>query len=160
MHHCFLLSRKSLRFLGSAMGIAIANRKNRCDFGALRFTIGRPPPHTHQIPTFLMQFLDYAVNRIWSEVSKRGWRREGVGARKSFICQRFRPLFCTLFPYALVGEGGRDAFLENFLGLFFGFVCGQPPPANPFSKPLKWIPPDMFYLGTGRPKCCRPSSTR
>ena len=29
-------SRKSLRFLGSAMGIAIANRKNRCDFGALR----------------------------------------------------------------------------------------------------------------------------
>ena len=36
MQHCFLLSRKSLRFLGSAMGIAIANRKNRCDFGALR----------------------------------------------------------------------------------------------------------------------------
>ena len=35
MQHCFLLSRKSLRFLGSAMGIAIANRKNRCDFGAL-----------------------------------------------------------------------------------------------------------------------------
>ena len=31
-----LLSRKSQRFLGSAMGIAIANRKNRCDFGALR----------------------------------------------------------------------------------------------------------------------------
>ena len=36
MHHCSLLSRKSLRFLGSAMGMAIANRKNRCDFGALR----------------------------------------------------------------------------------------------------------------------------
>ena len=36
MQHCFLLSRKSLRFLGSTMGIAIANRKNRCDFGALR----------------------------------------------------------------------------------------------------------------------------
>ena len=35
MQHCFLLFRKSLRFLGSAMGIAIANRKNRCDFGAL-----------------------------------------------------------------------------------------------------------------------------
>ena len=33
----FVLSRKSLRFLGSAMGIAIANRKNRCDFGALSF---------------------------------------------------------------------------------------------------------------------------
>ena len=33
-----------------------------------------------------------------SEVSKRGWRTEEVGARKSFISQRFRPLFCTLFP--------------------------------------------------------------
>ena len=32
----FLLSRKSLRFLGSAMGIAIGNRKNRCDFGVLK----------------------------------------------------------------------------------------------------------------------------
>ena len=28
--------RNRWRFLGSAMGIAIANRKNRCDFGALR----------------------------------------------------------------------------------------------------------------------------
>ena len=37
MQLCFLLSRESLRFLGSVMGIAIANRKNRCDFGALRF---------------------------------------------------------------------------------------------------------------------------
>ena len=35
MQHCFLLSRKSLRFLGSAMGIAIAHRKICCDFGAL-----------------------------------------------------------------------------------------------------------------------------
>ena len=35
MQHCFLLSWKSQRFLGSAMGIAIADRKNRCDFGAL-----------------------------------------------------------------------------------------------------------------------------
>ena len=38
MQHCFLLSRKSLRFLGSAMDIAIEHRKNRCDFGALSFT--------------------------------------------------------------------------------------------------------------------------
>ena len=37
MQHGFLLSRKSQRFLGSAMGIAIVNRKNRCDFGALKF---------------------------------------------------------------------------------------------------------------------------
>ena len=27
-------------------------------------------------------------------------------------------------------------FQENFLGSFWGFVCRQPPPANPFSKPL------------------------
>ena len=36
------------RFLGSAMGIAIANRKNRCDFGALRhqrFQLGNPRGH-------------------------------------------------------------------------------------------------------------------
>ena len=39
MQHCFLLSRKSLRFLGSTMSIAIANRKNRCDFGALRLWV-------------------------------------------------------------------------------------------------------------------------
>ena len=35
MQHCFLLLRKSLRFLGTAMGFAIENRKNRCDFSAL-----------------------------------------------------------------------------------------------------------------------------
>ena len=43
MQHCFLLSRKSLWFLGSAMGIAIANRKNCCDFGALRITASMAP---------------------------------------------------------------------------------------------------------------------
>ena len=30
-----------------------------------------------------------------------------------------------------------DTFLENFLCSFWGFVCRQPPPANPSSKPLK-----------------------
>ena len=33
-----------------------------------------------------------------SEVSKRGWRTEGVGARKSLPWHKFRPFFCTLFP--------------------------------------------------------------
>ena len=33
-----------------------------------------------------------------SEVSKRGWRTEGVVAKTFFLCQRLRPLFCTLFP--------------------------------------------------------------
>ena len=70
-----------------------------------------------------------------SEVSKRGWRTEGVGVRKSFICQRFRPLsFLYPFSYAALGEGAHIS--GELFGLFLGFVCRQPPPANPFSKPL------------------------
>ena len=33
-----------------------------------------------------------------SEVSKRGWRTERVGARKSLPHHRFRPFFCPLSP--------------------------------------------------------------
>ena len=43
--------------------------------------------------------------------------------------------FLYPFSYALLGEG--DTFLESFLGSFWGFVCRQPLPANPFSEPLK-----------------------
>ena len=43
--------------------------------------------------------------------------------------------FLCPFSHAFLGEG--DTFLENFLGSFWGFVYRQPPPANPFSKPLK-----------------------
>ena len=40
--------------------------------------------------------------------------------------------FLYLFSYAPLGEGG------HIVGVFFGgFVCRRPPPANPFSKPLK-----------------------
>ena len=35
--------------------------------------------------------------RNYLEVFKRGWRTEGVGAMRSFLCQRLRPLFCALF---------------------------------------------------------------
>ena len=77
----------------------------------------------------------HLVCTLLTEVSKRGWRTEGVGARKSFKNQRFRPLFCTIFPNAPLGEGGHISG-EFFLGSFGGFVCRQPPPANPFSKPL------------------------
>ena len=38
-----------------------------------------------------------------------------------------------------------DTLLEKFLGSFWGFVCRQPPPANPFSKPLILV---MFLLIT------------
>ena len=44
--------------------------------------------------------LAVALGSYWSqsEVSKRGWRTEGVGARKSLPRHRFKPLFCPLFP--------------------------------------------------------------
>ena len=36
--------KKSMRFLGSAMGIAIANHRNRCDFGALSLRTSETHP--------------------------------------------------------------------------------------------------------------------
>ena len=51
---------------------------------------------------------------------EKGWRTEGVGAKKSFPCQRLRPLFCTLFPMPPLGEGGHIS--GEYFGLFFG-VC-------------------------------------
>ena len=71
-----------------------------------------------------------------SEVSKRGWPTEGVGARKPFRGQRFRPLFCTVFSLRLL-KGRGTHFWRTSWAPFWGFVCRQPPPANPFSKPLK-----------------------
>ena len=76
-----------------------------------------------------------------SEVSKRGWRTEGVGARKSFLSQRFRPLFCAL-SYAPLREGGEN--LENNFGGGLGRVSRQPPPANPFCKPLIHVGAHQF----------------
>ena len=72
-----------------------------------------------------------------SEVSKRGWRPEGVGARRSLLCQRLRPLFCALFPMPPLGEGEHNSWDEFFCGC--SPVSRQPPPANPFSKPLNLL---------------------
>ena len=44
---------------------------------------------------------------------------EGVGAKKSFLRQRLRPLFCTLFPIPPQEKG--DTLLQNF---FFGLFLG------------------------------------
>ena len=40
---------------------------------------------------------------------RRGWRKEGLGARRSFTRQKFRLLLCHFSLYALpqVSEGGR-----------------------------------------------------
>ena len=61
-----------------------------------------------------------------SEVSKRG-RTEGVGARRSFMCQRFRPLCCTLFPMPPYERG------THFWRTFWPFlgVCLSPNPLPP-----------------------------
>ena len=58
-----------------------------------------------------------------SEVSKRGWRTEGVGATKSLKGHRFRPLFCTFFSYAPLGEGGHIS--GEFIGLFGGLFLAK-----------------------------------
>ena len=70
-------------------------------------------------------------NALWpeSEVSKRGWRTEGVGARKPFKGQRLRPLCCNLLTFFLCPLRQKDKRVL-FGGLFV---------ANPFSKPLTEI---------------------
>ena len=47
--------------------------------------------------------------------------------------------------------------METFLGSFWGFVCRQPPPANPFSKPLKRGQNEakLSHTSLGRPKICK-----
>ena len=59
--------------------------------------------------------------------SKRGGRTEGVGARKSFLCQRFRHRICILFPIPPSGEGGHNSG-EQFL-LHLG-SCQSPTPSH------------------------------
>ena len=63
-----------------------------------------------------------------------GWRKD------SFLCQRFRHLFCILFPIPPLVEGGHNS--GEFL-LHLGPVSRQLPPANPFSKPLIFGPPPL-----------------
>ena len=83
-----------------------------------------------------------------SGVSKRGWRTERVGAKKSFLPE-IESSFLHPFSYAPLGEGGHIS--GEFLGFLGGFVSCQQPPANPFSKPLR-IAMDIACLvsGTGR----------
>ena len=58
---------------------------------------------------------------------KWGWRTEGVGARRSFLCSRFRRLFCTLFPIPHYDNG------DTIGGTFFGCILG------PAKKTLKTL---------------------
>ena len=66
-----------------------------------------------------------------------GWREE--------ILERpeIQASFLYLLPYSPLGEGEHTS--GDILGaLLGGFACRQPPPANPFSKPLKT---QIFLLG-------------
>ena len=67
-------------------------------------------------------------HELSSEVSKRGWRTEGVAARKSDSNLFSAPLFlCPLMS--------RRTQFKNVCCIL-GAAGRQPPPANPFSKPL------------------------
>ena len=73
-----------------------------------------------------------------SEVSKRAWWTDGVGARKPLAqgnpSHRSRPFFCTLFP--MLPYQQESTILRDNFCCILGAVGRQPPPANPFSKPL------------------------
>ena len=68
--------------------------------------------------------------------------RKGVGGQRGLA--RRHPSYARdsgLFSAPFFLQKGPswengDTFLENFLGSFWGFVCCQPHPANPCSKPL------------------------
>ena len=70
------------------------------------------------------------------EISKRGWQAERVGAMRSFLCQRFRPLFCTLLPMPSSGEGKRNSG-DQFL-LYFG-PCKSPTSSRQQEKAHKLL---------------------
>ena len=75
-----------------------------------------------------------------SEVSRRGWWTEGVGAKKSVLCQRSNPLFCTLFPLTLLREGGHIS--GQLFWLFFGGLLAAKPP--PLRQPLQISKPQII----------------
>ena len=92
----------------------------------------------HCFGALALSFLEGGLANIWvllfSEDSKTDWRTGGVVAKKSFLCQRLRPLFCALFPMPPLRRKG-DTFLEVLFACFWGSVSLQPHPSNPFSKP-------------------------
>ena len=71
----------------------------------------------------------------FSEVSKRGWRTEGVGARKSLPNRKFRPFSA---PFFLCPCEYENTILGDIFCCILGDAGRQPPPANPFSKPLSF----------------------
>ena len=73
-----------------------------------------------------------------SEVWTRGWRTGGVGATRSSIAMpQVQTSFPHSFSYVPLGEGGlTSGHLFLFNAVFWALLGANPPPANPFSKPL------------------------
>ena len=67
---------------------------------------------------------------IISKLSKRGWRTEGVGARKPLPYHRFGPFFCPLFLCPLVSS--RTAFWGAFCAVLWALLVANPLPPTPF----------------------------
>ena len=70
----------------------------------------------------------------------------GVVAKKSFLSQRLRPLFCALFAMAPLGK--RNPFLENFFGCFGGLLVANPFPPTHFETSEKHGNAAMFIPPT------------
>ena len=79
---------------------------------------------------FRISFFFELFKPFFSEVSKRGWRTEGVGARKSLPHHKFRPFFCPLFPVPPYEVGGHNSGVH--FRLHFGH-CWSP---TPYRQPL------------------------
>ena len=60
--------------------------------------------------------------------------REGVGRQRGLA--RGNPSYATSSPCVLCPLRRRGTHFWRTFWALFGFVCRQPPPANPFSKPL------------------------
>ena len=106
------------------------NRVFRTLSGDNPLPILQTPSAGHCLDTWFRSFRKFQAQK--SEVSKRGWRTEKVGARRSFLCDRFRPLFCTPFPIPPHEKG------DKILGTFFGCLLGPTPSRQPlFSRKEK-----------------------
>ena len=67
-----------------------------------------------------------------SEVSKNGWRTEGVGARKSPPHHKFKPFYYPFFLCPL--RSRRAQFWGTFFAVFGALLGANPLPPTPFSK--------------------------
>ena len=65
-----------------------------------------------------------------SEVLKRGWRTEGVGARKSLPRHNFRPFFCPLLPMPPYEK--ENTIPGTFSVVFWVLLVANPLPRTPF----------------------------